>query len=69
MLKNRAMDRGFKVNLPYGLKNLTIYFNCSHYKAPKPGYDEPVPETERSGRGGKGAKAKQCPFSLIIKKH
>ena len=38
-IKNRALDRGFRVQLPYGVKNMTIYINCMKYRAPTPGFD------------------------------
>ena len=38
-VKNRALDRGFRVQLPYGIKNMTIYINCMKYKAPRPGFE------------------------------
>jgi hypothetical protein len=36
MVRNRAADRGFKVTMPYGFKNATIYFSCANYRAPGP---------------------------------
>jgi|LauGreDrversion4_2_1035121.scaffolds.fasta_scaffold217983_1 hypothetical protein len=62
MIKNRAMDRGFKVQLPYGCKNFTFYVNCSHYKAPRPGCEGEEQSVSKK-------KQKNCPFSLIFKKH
>ena len=40
MIKNRALDRGFRVQLPYGIKNMTIHINCMKYKAPTPGFND-----------------------------
>lgn len=68
VIKNRALDRGFKVSLPYGIKNYTFYVSCSHYRAPRPGCEEPDLEKDLPKTKG-GKKQRQCPFSLIIKKH
>jgi hypothetical protein len=65
MLKNRAMDVGIKVNLPYGSKSLSIYVNCNHYKAHVPGFMNPEPAPKNTGKAGKKT---VCPFSLIFKK-
>ena len=35
MLRARSNDRGFKINLPYGLKSVSVYISCSHYRAPR----------------------------------
>jgi hypothetical protein len=67
VLKNRALDRGFKVQLPYGIKNYTFYVSCAHYRSPRPNCDEPPEPVLEKTKGGK--KQRQCPFSLIIKKH
>lgn len=51
--------------LPYGIKNFTFYVSCAHYRAPRPGCDEVEVEPALP----RGKKQRQCPFSLIIKKH
>lgn len=58
------MDRGFKVQFPYGCKNFTFYVSCCHYRAPRPGCDDPEPCGNLTKK-----KQRHCPFSLIFKKH
>ena len=73
-VKNRALDRDFRLQLPYGVKNMTIYINCMKYRAPTPGFDQDEYDDEEhcNGEGNAHQHKKNqrmtCPFSVIFKK-
>jgi hypothetical protein len=71
MCKQRANDRGFKLQLPYGAKSTNIYFSCTHYRATRIGCNEnELTEHDYEGKPVlRTKKCKACPFSLIFKKH
>ena len=69
-VKNRAIDRGFRVQLPNGVKNMTIYINCMKYRAPTPGFDRDDDDEQEKHEllAGKKTQRQTCPFSIIYKK-
>ena len=69
-IKNRCCDRGVRCQMPYGVKNETIYVNCAAWKAPTPGFPSLKPDDGPCGGASRDPKRKKmnCPFSLIYKK-